>query len=244
VLRSEKVDLLLKGKKNLEGAERRREGREEERRKPVTPDVLRLIKARISESDFELKDKRLLWAVCSLLFFGAFRGHEILCKWESKFDPAFTLLWEDVKVTGMGEEERLEFKLKAPKENKMGSVTVVDVFRSVPELCPVRAFRNWKSEKPPAPKGQPLFRWASGKPLTAAALNKVLKERLKGFIEGAKKWFTTHSFRTGAASWLGQVGAEDEEVKALGRWSSRAFETYMRLPRTSRKAVARKLGGQ
>jgi hypothetical protein len=80
-LRSEKVDLLLKGKKNWEGAEKRREGKEEEKRKPVTPDVLRLIKARISDSEYSLVDKRMLWAVCTSLFFGAFRGHEILCKW-------------------------------------------------------------------------------------------------------------------------------------------------------------------
>jgi hypothetical protein len=73
-------------------------------------------------------------------------------------------------------------------------------------------------------------------------LNKLLKERLNGFLEGADKWFTVHSFRTGAASWLGSVGVQDEEVKALGRWSSRAFEEYLRLPRTKRRAVARFLG--
>jgi hypothetical protein len=242
-LRSEKVDLLLKGKKNWEGAEKRREGKEEEKRKRVTPDVLRLIKARISDSEYSLVDKRMLWAVCTSLFFGAFRGHEILCKWETKFHPAFTLLLGDVKVTGEGEEERLEFRVKVPKESKAGVVTVVDVFKSVPELCPVRAFKNWRREQPPEDKGQPLFRWSCGKPLTAAALNRILKERLKGYIEWAEKWFTTHSFRTGAASWLGMVGAEDSEVKALGRWSSRAFETYMRLPRTSRRGAARRLGG-
>jgi integrase len=238
-IRSDKVELLLRGKKNLEQAVRREAG--VGNRKPVTPDILRLLKARISESEHQLIDKRLLWAVCASMFFGAFRGHEILCKQEKEFDPAFTLLWEDVDVrkTAGGREKWLEYKVKAPKEDRAGRVTVVDVYQSIPELCPVRAFERWRELKPPAAAGQPMFRWASGVPLTAAALNKLLKERLKGYIEGADRWFTTHSFRTGAASWLGQVGADDEEVKALGRWSSRAFEEYLRLPRTKRRAVAK-----
>jgi hypothetical protein len=238
-IRSEKVELLLRGKRNLEQVVRRETGTGS--RRPVTPDILRLLKARISDGNYHLVDKRLLWAVCSAMFFGAFRGHEILCKQESRFDPAFTLLLEDVKVreaAGSG-AKWLEFKIKAPKEDKAGRVTVVDVYQSIPELCPVRAFEKWMQMAPPAAAGQPVFRWSSGVPLTAASLNKLLKERLEGFVEGASKWFTTHSFRTGAASWLGQVGADDEEVKALGRWSSRAFEEYLKLPRTRRRAVAK-----
>jgi hypothetical protein len=241
-IRSERVEMLLKGKKNWEQSVKREAGAG--RRKPVTPDILRLLKARFSDSDLMLVDKKMVWAVCTALFFGAFRGHEILCKRETVFDPAFTLLCEDVKVRGgVGSGEKwLEFKIKAPKEDKAGKVTVVDVYQSVPELCPVRAFERWLEAKPPATYGQPMFRWAGGRPLTAAALNKLLKERLEGYIEGASKWFTTHSFRTGAASWLGAVGVEDAEVQALGRWSSRAFEEYLRLPRTKRKEVAKALG--
>jgi integrase len=241
-LRSEQVELLLKGKKNWEQAVKREAG--VSNRRPVTPDILRLLKARISDSDLLLIDKKMVWTVCTVLFFGAFRGHELLCKGESTFDPAFTLLFEDVKIRreAGSDEKWLEFKIKAPKEDKAGKVTVVDVYQSVPELCPVRAFVRWREAGPPAVNGQPLFRWAEGKPLTAAALNRLLKERLEGFVEGAGKWFTTHSFRTGAASWLGAVGVEDAEVQALGRWSSRAFEEYLRLPRTKRKVVARALG--
>jgi hypothetical protein len=40
---------------------------------------------------------------------------------------------------------------------------------------------------------------------------------------------------------MGRLGFADREVKAVGRWSSRAFEGYIRLPRTKRKLVAEKL---
>jgi hypothetical protein len=106
---------------------------------------------------------------------------------------------------------------------------------------PVRAYEKWQMDGGLATRGQPAFRWADGRPLTASALNTLLKDRLKGFVQGAERWFTVNSFRTGAASWLGSVGVEDEEVKALGRWSSRAFEEYLRLPRTKRKAMAKML---
>ncbi len=38
---------------------------------------------------------------------------------------------------------------------------------------------------------------------------------------------------------LGALGFSDEEVKAVGRWSSRAFEEYMLLPRTKRMQMAK-----
>ena len=40
-------------------------------------------------------------------------------------------------------------------------------------------------------------------------------------------------------SMLGALGFSDEEVKAVGRWSSRAFEEYMLLPRTKRMQMAK-----
>ncbi len=51
--------------------------------------------------------------------------------------------------------------------------------------------------------------------------------------------FCTHSFRIGTASMLGALGFSDEEVKAVGRWSSRAFEEYMLLPRTKWMQMAK-----
>jgi hypothetical protein len=82
--------------------------------------------------------------------------------------------------------------------------------------------------------GQPAFRWSSGKPLTSAQFNVVLRERLEGYIARADKWFTNHSFRTRAASMMAAMGFGDEDIKSRGRWSSRAFVTYIRLPRSKR----------
>ncbi len=69
----------------------------------------------------------------------------------------------------------------------------------------------------------------------------MLKERLDGYVENPEDIFCTHSFRIGTASMLGSLGFDDEDVQAVGRWSSRAFEEYLMLPRTKRIAVAKKL---
>ena len=61
--------------------------------------------------------------------------------------------------------------------------------------------------------GQPVFRWKSGTPLTSRKVNEVLRERLTGYLDGAERFYTTHSFRTGAASMLGMLGFSTEIVE-------------------------------
>jgi hypothetical protein len=233
-IRTDRISQLLKGKANLD-----RE-KQKEKRKPVTPDILKLIKARINDSSMILIDKRMVWSAVAILFFGAMRGNELLCRNVQEFDPAYTLCTEDVAVIDKeGELGKIQIRIKAPKENKNGGDTIIDIFQTGGDICPVTAFKKWKNMQPIWEAKQPVFRWSSGKPLTSAQLNKLLKERLDGYVVGADKWFTTHSFRTGAASMMAILGYSDADIKAMGRWSSRAFETYIRLPRTKRIEMAR-----
>jgi hypothetical protein len=40
------------------------------------------------------------------------------------------------------------------------------------------------------------------------------------------------------------MGYADSDIKAMGRWSSRAFKSYIRLPRTKWMEMARKFAEQ
>ena len=71
----------------------------------------------------------------------------------------------------------------------------------------------------------------------------IMRERLSGYLEGADKLYTSHSFRTGAASMMGALGFSDDDIKAIGKWSSNAFGNYTKLPRTQRRAVAKSFCG-
>ena len=179
----------------------------------------------------------MIWTVCTLLFHGAFRVHELLCNRSESFDPDFTLLSQDVKVNGEGRGRTLQVKVKAPKEDKNGKVVIVDVFQTATAVCPVQAFVKWDSFRLKE-VDQPLFRFSSGEPLTGKRLNEIIRERLRGYVED-ERLYSSHSFRAGTASAMAALGYGDEDIQAVGRWSSRAFLEYIKLPRTRRAEVAK-----
>ena len=237
-IRTDRVKTILKGLKNKNLAEDRKEG--VEKRKPITTDILLVLKGKLAEADMNGRDQRLVWTVSSILFHGAFRVHELLCKKQSSFDPDFTLLGRDVKLVTQGGREVLQLKIKAPKEQKVGKDVIVDVYSTDTELCPVRAFKKWIKVKGMEDE-LPLFRFSSGIPLTGKKFNEVVRDRLKGEVEDIEKLFSSHSFRAGAASMMAAIGYSDDDIKAVGRWSSRAFMEYIKLPRTQRAEIARKI---
>ena len=238
VLKTELVKMILTGQKNMEDAHRLRQGGQE--RQPVTPEVLELIKARLRDWEADGRDKCTIWTVATLLFHGAFRGGELLCRHKTEFDPAFTLLRADIAVAPDSLKKGLEtvqVRLKAPKEKKDNRAVIVDVYQADTNICPVRAVKKWLAATQNYEQDQPAFRMKDGTPLTASCFNRILEQRLKGYLDNRK--LSAHSFRSGAASMMANLGYSDKDVKAVGRWSSRAFELYVKLPRTKRMAVAK-----
>jgi hypothetical protein len=214
-LRSQLVKMVLEGRKNMEAADRLR--RRCEGRQPVTVDILKVIKNRLVEWQAPNLDKVSMWAVCTLLFNGALRGGEVLSRSAFSFDPACTLLRKDVIVMEDCKEKEkcmVQIRVKMPKEDKKGQITVVDIYQGETDICPVRAVRKWMRVTAGAEDEQPAFRFDSGMPITSASFNRVIRERLQGVL---KEKITTHSFRIGAASRMGQFGMSDKDVKAAGR---------------------------
>jgi hypothetical protein len=153
----------------------------------------------------------------------------------------YTLLTENLTMSTDSSGKRiLHVKLNCPKEQKNGKAVIVDVFESGDSICPVKAFTRWTSRQRPT-TGLPLFRQPDGTPLTGKKLNSILGTLLGKEAEARNGKMKTHSFRIGIASELGTEGLEDGEIKAAGRWSSRAFESYLRTPRTKRASIAKKI---
>ncbi len=233
VVRTDLVNLILARKKNMDRLEK---NKGEGSRLPVTYSVMRLLKAALRDSDMEKQEKLLIWAVCCLAFNGVFRIHELLSKEEGEFDPDFTLLEEN--LVWLEEENIILVRLKWPKEDKKGSEFEVEVFETGGEFCPVKALRRWRLQEPPRDKGLPAFRLPSGKALTGRRFNKCIRQLLSPFLDYKAGKITAHSFMAGVPSLLAAAGFSDEEIKAVGRWSSRAFERYVKLPRTRRRQMA------
>ena len=231
-IRSDAVNLVLKGLKNKENKENRKK---ETDRKPITRDTMALLKSRIRSWKTSPTNQRMVWAVATNLFHGAFRIGELLPAKSSEFDPDFELMTDDVHMT----DRSNQFRLKCPKEDRSGKSTIVDVYATGGPFCPVHALRRWRQLIGDWTEKQPAFRWEDGRTFTQNQFRKIIDERLQGVMEKPSQVFCTHSFRIGAASMMGTLGYDDEDVKAVGRWSSRAFEKYMKLPRTKRIAVAK-----
>jgi hypothetical protein len=233
-LRSDVVKLVLRGIKNKDNTDKMKHNNV---RQPITKKLMALLKKRLRVWDAPIADQRLLWAVATNLFHGAFRVGELLGKKKTEFDPVFDLLTDDIHISA----KSIQFRLKMPKEDRKGRSTIVDVYATGSPLCPVRALAKWKAMNTHWPAGQPAFRWRNGSPLTANEFGNILDSRLAGFIDNPRDIFCTHSFRIGVASMLGSLGYDDEDIQAVGRWSSRAFEEYLMLPRTKRMAIAKRI---
>ncbi len=75
-----------------------------------------ILKRRLRAWDASPTNQRMVWAVATNLFHGAFRIGELLCAKSSEFDPNFELTTKDVHTT----KEATQFRLKSPKEDRKG----------------------------------------------------------------------------------------------------------------------------
>ena len=75
--------------------------------------------------------------------------------------------------------------------------------------------------------------------LSNQSLHKYTKYLAKIAFNAQKPPFRTHD-GIGIATMLGQMGYSDNEIMAIGRWSSFAFELYIRSARAVRAKTAHK----
>lgn len=243
-LRSPVINQIMQGACNLDAMQKRLGNKPT--RLPVTPAVLKLIKAELKASPLPKQDKLLYWTICTIAFMGAFRIHELLSRVEGSYDPSFTLLGRDVNMktikVNKKEMRTLTILLKSEKSDRVGKSTIVDVYESGGMFCPVRAFEKWKSATTVFASNLPAFRLDSGKPLTGRKFNTMLKQMLGKHLHYERGRISSHSFRSGMASLMGKLGYTEQEIQAIGRWSSQAYQTYLKLPRTQRMRMARHIG--
>jgi hypothetical protein len=85
----------------------------------MTINTMLVFKNTIVSSHLNNNDKRLVWAVATLAFAGAFRLGELLSKHEATFDPDFTLLTKDIKIsTDLKGSTTVQISLKMSKRSK------------------------------------------------------------------------------------------------------------------------------
>ena len=203
------------------------------KRLPCTLPVLKLIKFELKLSNLDKDEKIMAWAASSLAFFGAFRMSELLCKNEYEYSTCDNLLKKDVKVckpdsTG---KESVSIRIRNGKTSK-GAEELVTVYATYDACCPVSAVKKLQVLNKDLPNDAPAFCSKQGKNFTCKRLNVILELLTSDHFDSGK--ISNHSFRAGLISYFARLGHSEIDLKTIGRWSSRAYQHYIKLGRAKR----------
>ena len=111
-------------------------------------------------------------------------------------------------------------------------------------FCPLRAYKKYQksTSKLAFAAQKPNFRTDDGKAYTGKMFNEDLKTLLGSVIDYTTMGkISSHSFRIGITTMLGKLGFSDQDIMAIGRWSSSAFELYIRSHRSVGAKTAKRM---
>ena len=203
---------------------------------------MKFIKKKLLTLNWSMQTKILFWAVITLAWNGSFRLHELLSKEQKEFDPVSTLLWKDVKIDYVQIEGKnrgvISIFLKSPKTDRIGAGQRVEVFETENFMCPFKALKKYReSAKFDENPNEPVFREKSGCCFTGKTLNKYLEE-ISPELKKQGIHVRNHSFRAGVPTMMATLGYPEKDIMAAGRWQSKAFMAYTKLPRLQRAKFA------
>jgi hypothetical protein len=156
------------------------------------------------------------------------------------FDPYQHLLWSDLIFR---KDNSVLICVKIPKTANQ-RCEFVDLF-SFPNLkyCPVSFLKQLRANQQTLgcfSLHQPVFRFSTNKNLSVSQFSNTIQSLLKPLnILGPQDSITAHSFRPGIPSTLTTLPhpPSEFEIKLWGRWTSEAYEHYLRLKTDQRKSI-------
>ena len=238
-LRPAIVKLLLLGTEHWENVSENLENKT--MKSPVTTEMMETIKRNLFEVNWPLELKYLFWASITLCWNGSTRIHEILSRVQDNFDPQTTMLKNDIKLitkkVGKELNEIIEVKIKSPKEDRIGNGAVLQIFANNTFLCPVKALKHYVETRggwDKFPTNKPFFVMQNRKCYTGRTFNAHLAQMTANITDCTGHKVRSHCLRAGVPSELARLGATQDEIKGVGRWSSDAWKRYCRLGVTHR----------
>ena len=187
-------------------------------RLPITVPLLAIIAQALDSPTF---DNVMFWAACCTAFFGFLRVSEFTCY--GPYDPIMHLSRSDLSLDPAG---FYRLYLKRSKTDPFALGCTIILGPSGRRICPVIALSRYITLRGTSPG--PLFILANGLPLSPSVVNTWLRSILSA--TGIPGYYSSHSFRIGAATSAARAGVPDHLVKALGRWTSDAYLRYIRVP--------------
>ncbi len=226
---------ILAGGKNLEVAAQIQQST----RRTMSLTVLKILGRRLATSNWSAGSKQVVWSAATTAFFTSARMGELLSQNESFFDPATTLLWEQVDFRRDG---GILLHIRSPKVSKKEG-DFLDLFPFQDRTCcPVKALKRLlllQKNQGCLKLSLPVFRFPSGRNLTQKCMNAVLKTLLGDIYRQGTDSITCHSIRSAIPTALQEAPdtATATDIKEWGRWKSTSSEAYTKLHRKHKKAL-------
>jgi hypothetical protein len=190
----------------------------------VTPLILGIIRGTLEQTP--RYQSSMLWAACCLGFFGFPRSGEFTIP--SPGPPDTTQPSTCLAVDSHSNPSILSVRIKASKTDQFGrGSSILYLGRTTSGICPVQAVLQYLAVRPPG--DGPLFISAEGSPLTKEQFMAKVRDTLSRAGVDSRA-YKGHSFRIGAATTAAACGLDGAVIKVLGRWSSSAYETHIKLP--------------
>lgn len=173
-----------------------------------------------------IPDHCMFWAACTLGYFGFLRAAEFTVPSLACFSPSIHLTVLDIAVDAPSSPSCMRVKIKASKTDPFRKGSDIHIGLGRHPLCAVQAMMAYLLQRGSSPG--PLFRLRDGQPLSRGLLTKWLRQIMAA--AGIAGNFSSHSFRIGAATVAARNGVPDHLIQALGRWTSNAYQLYIRTP--------------
>lgn len=200
-------------------------------RLPITPIILHQIKQLWSPKRSD-PDTVMLWAVCTTAFFGFFRLGELTVPSATAFDPSTHLTLKDIALDKREDPSLVQIHLKVSKTDQERKGVSIFIGKTGDAICPVAAITAYLAIRGHA--HGPLFQFKDNSPDWFIQHIRTALSSL-GYDPAI---YAGHSFRIGAATTVAECGIEDSTIKALGRWKSDAFQSYVKIPRAKLASLA------
>jgi hypothetical protein len=202
----------------------------------MTIDMVRLVRSKL---DLKQEEHLMFWAIFSVAFYSMARLSELVL--EKEQDTASALTLGHIKIEETKEAPGVSILLPRSKCHDPAVPAILCVEPTYDDTCPLQALLSYlllRRTESYAKDSKLLFCYKDGKPVTRRQFMTTVHDCIPGANIDAR------SFRSGGATFWKLKGMPDLMIQREGRWSSAAFQRYIRYTVPLRKAIRNKVALQ
>ena len=186
------------------------------RKRPLLRSDLFLLRARL---DLNSYDDLLFWTITTVAWHSLHRLGELVDPDSVKLQNARKRI---LRSSIISTESYISYTLPYHKTDRLFSGNTCMIESQSSSLCAKKALHAYLAVRDSIhPQRSQLFLASNGLPPRRSWYIRRLREHFDTSISG-------HSLRSGGATYLAKQGIDSNTIRLLGRWSSNAFEIYIR----------------